>query len=119
MPHHRAALRRTVVAHPCRQQAAVLEISEQADGAGPSEGKLRIGPMLGFKRSRTAPMTLEGIDLLLRLRTRQFAKPDTFSDRLPRLTRQAICSRAGTARLAGAPPPRRQPGPRYGVFTNL
>jgi hypothetical protein len=60
MPHHRATLGRTVVAHPCRQQAAVLEIPEQADGAGPSEGKLRIGPMLGFKRSRTAPMTLEG-----------------------------------------------------------
>jgi transposase-like protein len=34
--------------------------------------KLRIGPMLGFKRFRTAAITMAGIELLLRIRKGQF-----------------------------------------------
>jgi transposase-like protein len=34
--------------------------------------KLRIGPMLGFKRFKTAAITIAGIELLLRIRKRQF-----------------------------------------------
>jgi transposase-like protein len=34
--------------------------------------KLRIGPMLGFKRFRTATITIAGIELLLRIRKGQF-----------------------------------------------
>jgi transposase-like protein len=34
--------------------------------------KLRIGPMLGFKRFKTAAITIAGIELLLRIRKGQF-----------------------------------------------
>jgi transposase-like protein len=34
--------------------------------------KLRIGPMLGFKRFRTAGITMAGIELLCRIRQGQF-----------------------------------------------
>ena len=34
--------------------------------------KLRIGPMLGFKRFGTAAITIAGIELLLRIRKGQF-----------------------------------------------
>ena len=34
--------------------------------------KLRIGPMLGFKRFRTAAITMAGIELLRRIRKGQF-----------------------------------------------
>jgi hypothetical protein len=42
--------------------------------------KLRIGPMLGFKRFKTAAITIAGIELLLRIRKGQSGRLDCVAD---------------------------------------
>jgi len=55
-----------------RHEAAVIEVFEQPDRAGPPRVKLRIGPMLGFKRFETAAITIARIELLHRIHKGQF-----------------------------------------------
>jgi hypothetical protein len=55
-----------------RYEAAFIEIPEQPDREDHRGVKLRIGPMLGFKRFRTAATTIAGIELLRRIHKGQF-----------------------------------------------
>ena len=53
-------------------EAALVEIPEQPDRAGPSRRKQRIAVMLGFKGFRHAAITIAGIELMHRIRNGQF-----------------------------------------------